>query len=87
MNPKAMNSDKPLLLEITPTGTGVSIEYDNTPLVSDIGVEIPIYRQWRWSFDGSLRLLTSEAGKGKHIIAVRYCVCASVPVCTVYLPL
>ena len=62
---EGMSKDKPPPLEITPTVTGVSIEYDNTPLVSEIGVAIPIDGRWRWSFDRSLRLLTSDGGTGR----------------------
>jgi hypothetical protein len=51
-------------LEVTRTGSGVSIGYDGRPMVVDTGAGIPLGGRWWWSFDGSLRLVDASEHDG-----------------------
>lgn len=51
-------------LELTRTGNGVAIAYADTPMVVELGSGIPLHHRWRWSFDGSLRLVASAEEQG-----------------------
>jgi hypothetical protein len=51
-------------LEVTRTGSGVSIGYDGAPMVLETGAGIPRDGRWWWSFDGSLRLVNSSEAEG-----------------------
>src|SRR5919108_3816243 len=52
-------------LELTRAGNGVAIAYDETPMVLELGSGIPLHHRWRWSFDGSLRLVAAAQEQGK----------------------
>jgi len=58
---------KPPELRLTPTPAGAAIAYGGTPVVVELGVGVPINGRWRWSFDGSFRLVSSsqESGRGQ----------------------
>lgn len=51
-------------LHIRRSGGGVAIDFDDTPMVAEVGLGIPVDRRWRWSFDGSLRLAASSEHQG-----------------------
>jgi hypothetical protein len=55
-------------LEITQAGNGVAVAYDNTPMVVELGSGIPLHNRWRWSFDGSLRLVASAEEQGQDLL-------------------
>jgi len=55
-------------LEFTRTGNGIAVAYDDTPLVVELGSGIPLHNRWRWSFDGSLRLVASAEEQGKDAL-------------------
>ena len=52
---------------LTRSATGAAIEYDNVPMVVDLGVGIPFDSDWRWSFDGALGLAAWQEGIGRDI--------------------
>src|SRR5437016_7218934 len=52
-------------LELTRAGNGVAVAYDDTPMVVELGSGVPLHNRWRWSFDGSLRLLAAAEEQGK----------------------
>lgn len=47
-------------LALTPSESGLGIEYDDVPMVLVLGAGIPVDARWLWSFDGSLRLVASQ---------------------------
>ena len=51
-------------LQLTPTPAGATIAYGETPVIVELGVGIPVNGRWRWSFDGSLRLVSSSRESG-----------------------
>jgi hypothetical protein len=51
-------------LELTRVGNGVAIAYDETPMVVELGIGIPLHHRWRWSFDGSLHLMAAAEEPG-----------------------
>ena len=51
-------------LELTRVGNGVAVAYDDTPMVVELGSGVPLHNRWRWSFDGSLRMLASAEEQG-----------------------
>ena len=50
---------------MTPTPAGAAISYGETPVVVELGVGVPINGRWRWSFDGSIRLVSSSQESGR----------------------
>ncbi len=52
-------------LQVTPTPAGAAISYGETPVVVELGVGVPINGRWRWSFDGSIRLVSSSQESGR----------------------
>jgi len=52
-------------LDLTLAGNGVAVAYHDTPMVVELGSGIPLHNRWRWSFDGSLRLVASAEEQGK----------------------
>ena len=51
-------------LQLTPTLTGAAIAYGETPVIVELGVGVPINGRWRWSFDGSCRMVSSSQESG-----------------------
>ena len=51
-------------LIVKPTDTGVAVDYDDVPMVANLGAGIPIEGRWKWSFDRTLALVASEEAAG-----------------------
>ena len=49
-------------LSINSRANGVSIDYAGEPLVSELGIGLPINRSWLWTFDSSLKLVEEREG-------------------------
>lgn len=52
-------------ISIDRRGAGVGIDYAGETFVEDLGIGLPINNGWRWSFDGSLKLVDEGRGAGK----------------------
>lgn len=46
-------------------GEGFSLAYDGLELIEDLGIGLPIDGVWRWTFDGSIRVLEAFKGTGR----------------------
>ena len=55
-------------LAVTRSDSGLGIQYDNAPMVLDLGAGIPVDNRWLWSFDGSLRLVASQEETGNDLL-------------------
>ena len=52
-------------LQLTLTASGAAIAYGEASVVEELGVGVPINGRWRWSFDGSFRLVSSSQESGQ----------------------
>ena len=58
-------------LQLTPTPAGAAIADGETPVVVELGVGPPIIGRWRWSFDGSCRLVSSSQESGWYDLTIK----------------
>src|SRR5918992_5185913 len=52
-------------IQLTNTNGKVAVAYDHIPLVTELGIGIPLDHRWRWSFDGSLHVVSSAEQPGR----------------------
>ena len=55
-------------LALTRSESSLEIQYDNKPMVLDLGAGIPVDNRWLWTFDGSLRLVASQEDTGSDLL-------------------
>ena len=52
-------------LSVSRRGAGICIDYAGETFVEELGIGLPINNGWRWSFDGSLKLVDEGRGTGR----------------------
>jgi hypothetical protein len=51
-------------IQLTNINGRITVAYDYTPVVVELGIGIPLNHHWQWSFDGSLQLVESVEETG-----------------------
>ena len=60
-------------ISITRAGTGLGISYAGRIFVSDLGIGLPVRKNWLWTFDSSLELVQEREGEGRDRLGAYRC--------------